>query len=113
MRCPKCGGPYSKTIAVDKRNSEFEDRILRNRMCDSCGYIFKTIEVFDSSDNPILPALDKAPNTDSEHEFSMRKRKAMKAAKELCYGQAVVDKIQEATCTYEIDQIMKAARNRS
>ena len=113
MRCPECGSPYSKTVAVDKRNSEFPDRILRNRMCDTCGHIFKTIELFDNTDIPIKPCVPKAPKTNAEYEFKKHKKDAAKAAKELCYGQAVVDQIQEAISTYEIDQIMKAARHRS
>lgn len=118
MRCPKCGYPYFKTTNVINNSVEPNDTIHRDRRCDSCGFIWTTIETI------LDPSGETRTNTDpkgnilewsanSLSEFREHKRKAMKAAKELCYGQSVVDHIQEATNTVEIDQIMKAARKRS
>ncbi len=39
------------------------------------------------------------------------KRWAIRAAKELCYGEKVVDKLKKATSDNEITRIMYSARN--
>jgi hypothetical protein len=39
------------------------------------------------------------------------KRQAIRAAKELCYGKKVVDKLEKATSDNEITRIMYSARN--
>jgi len=39
------------------------------------------------------------------------KRWAIRAAKELCYGKKVVDKLKKATSDNEITRIMYSARN--
>jgi len=39
------------------------------------------------------------------------KRSAIRAAKELCYGKEVIDKLKKATSDNEITRIMLSARN--
>jgi hypothetical protein len=39
------------------------------------------------------------------------KRSAIRAAKELCYGKEVIDKLKKATSDNEITRIMYSARN--
>ncbi len=108
MRCPKCGSPYSQTAFTHKKNENLQDKILRTRRCDDCGYMFNTIETFYDGDIQTYIS-DK---TRSEKELAACKHKAMKTAKELYYGQAVVDKIQEAKSIEQVGRILKSARNR-
>lgn len=107
MRCPKCGSPYSQTISVSKKNADFEDKIFRSRRCDECYHIFNTVETFsyESFDDMMFV------NNETNRELAARKHKAMKAAKELCYGQTIVDRIQEAKSIEQINRILKNARS--
>lgn len=43
-------------------------------------------------------------------EFTQHRCKMMKAAKDLCYSEAVIERIKEAETEAEISQIMRNAR---
>lgn len=121
MRCPACGNPYFKTVyASDNTNSD-PNIIYKKRQCNDCGHIWKTIEVPFIDDlippdraasTPFRPSENrsKPDRSTAGYEFRNHKKKAIQAARELCYDQNVVDQLEEATSTYMIDQIMKAAR---
>lgn len=115
MRCPICGTPYFKTVyGSDNKRCE-ANIIFKKRQCDDCGHIWKTVEVYvEDYDNlyeyefPV--EVSKTDKSNAAYEFRNHKKKALQAARELCYSQNVIDQLQEATSTYLIDQIMKAAR---
>ena len=106
MRCPKCGSPYSQTIITDKRNENLDDKIFRTRQCSDCGYSFNTVETFCDIDieGSIFTQIER------DRELAACKHKAMKTAKELYYGQTIVDKIQEAKTVEQVGRILKNAR---
>lgn len=108
MRCPKCGSPYSQTVFTHKKNESFQDRIYRTRRCDECEHTFNTVETF-CTDNIANNIANQQKN---EQNLAAFKHKAMKTARELYYGQAVVDKIQEANSIERVNQILKGARSR-
>lgn len=45
-------------------------------------------------------------------ELKAYRHQATKAARDLCYGQDVIDRIKEAKSEQEIDRIMKSARHK-
>ena len=108
MRCPKCGSPYSQTTIDDMRNENLNDKIFRTRKCYDCGYSFNTVETFcnEDIDGSIFTQIEK------DRELAACKHKAMKTAKELYYGQIVIDKIQEAKTVEQVGRILKNARTK-
>lgn len=47
--------------------------------------------------------------TDS-NDLVIFRRQAIRAAKDLCYGDEVIEKLKAATSINEVDRVMKAAR---
>lgn len=125
MRCPNCGNPYFRTVHASD-NTDDQDQInaiYKKRQCNDCGHIWKTIEVpfendvFNLTPTGFCPrpskSRSKPDRSDAGYEFCNHKKKAIQAARELCYDQNVIDQLEEATSTFMVDQIMKAARKAS
>lgn len=119
MRCPICGTPYFRTVYGSDNKCCEANVIFKKRQCNDCGHIWKTVEVYAEDYDDLyeyeFPAEvsetpSKTDKSNAAYEFRNHKKKALQAARELCYGQNVIDQLQEATSTYLIDQIMKAAR---
>lgn len=118
MLCPKCGNSYFKTTNVVNNAIEPKDAIHRDRKCDDCGFIWTTIEVYLDPSGNTRTQTDPYANAEAwsnvtMSEFYHHKKNAIKAAKDLNYGQSIIDRLQEAQTTIEIDQIMNGARHRS
>lgn len=110
MLCPKCECANFRTINKEPelQYPKAKDRLYKYRQCDNCGHIWLTIETYLDT-NPVVTNV----KSKSLPELERHKQKSIKAATELCYGIPVIDRLQEATSSIAIDQIMNAARNRS
>lgn len=67
------------------------------------------------SDSSCMYKTIVARNTESdisEEDFGLDQREAIRAAEELCYGTAVVQRLKKAKTTNELSRILATARER-
>ena len=54
--------------------------------------------------------MSKVDYSSKEFELKAYRREAKRAARDLCYGDLVIEKIQNAKTSYEISRILQMAR---
>ena len=73
MKCPKCN--FSKSLVLDSRPREDDSAKIRKRRCQSCDFIYHTVEIF--YNKPVREKVSK-PKVDNKQakKSQMNKRLA-------------------------------------